>query len=47
MVAIEAVIAGFVIAFMIVMMGVMTYLALWTEDLERSDQDDAAAEPAE
>ncbi|MEF8851338.1 MAG: hypothetical protein V5A44_05305 [Haloarculaceae archaeon] len=47
MVAIEAVIAGFVIAFLVVTMGVMVYLALGTEDVERSERDDSAAEATE
>jgi heme/copper-type cytochrome/quinol oxidase subunit 2 len=44
MVAVEAVITGFVIAFMVVIMGVMVYFAFATEDDERSEPDDPAAE---
>jgi hypothetical protein len=45
MVAVETVIAGFVIAFMIVIMGVMVYFAFTTE--EAVEPDDPAAESAE
>jgi flagellar basal body-associated protein FliL len=46
MVAVETVIAGFVIAFMVVIMGVMVYFAFASED-EGSEPNDPAAEPAE
>ena len=46
MVAVETVIAGFVIAFMVVIMGVMVYFAFATED-EGPEPDDPTAETAD
>jgi len=49
MVAFETVIGGFVIVFMLLLMGVMGYLALGTQndDTDRSGPDEEAAETAE
>jgi len=47
MVAAETVIAGFVIAFMVVIMSVMVFFAFATEDDERSEPDDPAAGASE
>jgi heme/copper-type cytochrome/quinol oxidase subunit 2 len=47
MVAVETVITGFVIAFMVVIMGVMVYFAFATEDDEGSEPDDPATETAD
>jgi len=44
MVAVEAVITGFVLAFMVVIMGVMVYFAFATQDDRGSEPDDPAAE---